>query len=383
MRKLCLVRNQLIRAFPSTVQEIRFFVAHEKSFRHGLWKLLAGGWLYWFMGNCFTKRPRLLTRAQMNREEPIVDTSLLDGGFEYSDAYLHDNDARFVWLFIRAALDHGCAGANYVESLASAREQDGWRVQARDSSRGGRSRSAQRPSSMPAALMPTSRTRGRTSILPTSTSYPRVSIYWSKRLTPHKRVLTFFADDGRLFFVIPMGPCTCIGTTDTKGTPRLQVTPEDRRFVLDNINKRLKLARRSGEGHHRRALRRAAAGGGRALRRRKGLDAALAQARVETDPNAKHLTIFGGKLTDCLNVGEEVCAIVSKLGIPIPRARAALVRRAGGGARGVVPPGQADRSGCADLARLVGEAVDAALAPLRRRRLLLFDDRLRPRRRTC
>jgi glycerol-3-phosphate dehydrogenase len=36
------------------------------------------------------------------------------------------------------------------------------------------------------------------------------------RLTPNKRVLTFFADDGRLFFVIPMGPRTCIGTTDTK-----------------------------------------------------------------------------------------------------------------------------------------------------------------------
>ena len=36
------------------------------------------------------------------------------------------------------------------------------------------------------------------------------------RLTPNRRVLTFFADDGRLFFVIPMGPRTCIGTTDTR-----------------------------------------------------------------------------------------------------------------------------------------------------------------------
>ena len=62
------------------------------------------------------------------------------------------------------------------------------------------------------------------------------------RLTPHKRVLTFFADDGRLFFVIPMGPCTCIGTTDTKvEDPHAFVTDDDRRFVLDNINKRLNL----------------------------------------------------------------------------------------------------------------------------------------------
>ena len=100
-----MVRNRLIRAYPSTVQEIRFFMAHEKGFRHGLWKLLAGGWLYWFIGQLVLHQgaPRLLlTTGQMNREEPIVDTQKLDGGFEYSDAYLHDNDARFVWLFIRA-----------------------------------------------------------------------------------------------------------------------------------------------------------------------------------------------------------------------------------------------------------------------------------------
>ena len=55
-------------------------------------------------------------------------------------------------------------------------------------------------------------------------------------------MLTFFADDGRLFFVIPMGPRTCIGTTDTRvETPAAHVTDEDRRFVLDNINKRLHL----------------------------------------------------------------------------------------------------------------------------------------------
>ena len=56
------------------------------------------------------------------------------------------------------------------------------------------------------------------------------------------RVLTFFADDGRLFFVIPMGDRTCVGTTDTRmPSPESAVTDEDRHFVLDNINKRLNL----------------------------------------------------------------------------------------------------------------------------------------------
>ena len=63
------------------------------------------------------------------------------------------------------------------------------------------------------------------------------------KLTPSRRVLTFFADDGRLFFVIPMGPKSCIGTTDTREQHLPPViSPEDRRFVLDNVNKRLRLA---------------------------------------------------------------------------------------------------------------------------------------------
>jgi glycerol-3-phosphate dehydrogenase len=60
------------------------------------------------------------------------------------------------------------------------------------------------------------------------------------RITPHQRVLTFFADDGRLFFVIPMGVRTRIGTTDQRvESPFVEVTKEHRDFVLSNINKRL------------------------------------------------------------------------------------------------------------------------------------------------
>jgi glycerol-3-phosphate dehydrogenase len=32
-------------------------------------------------------------------------------------------------------------------------------------------------------------------------------------------------------------------------------------------------------------------------------------------PGQNHISIFGGKLTDCLNVGNEICACVAKLGL--------------------------------------------------------------------
>ena len=46
VRKLCVSRNHLIESYPSTVREIRFFVAHERGFRHGRLKLYLGALFY-------------------------------------------------------------------------------------------------------------------------------------------------------------------------------------------------------------------------------------------------------------------------------------------------------------------------------------------------
>ena len=318
VRKLCRARNKLIRSYPSTVQEIRFYMSHEKSFRHGRWILILGAWLYWVIGSFFTRRPRLLSVSDIEREEPIVETRTLDGGFEYSDAYLHDNDARFVWGFIRSALDRGCLAANYVEALGSTREGPEWVTRARDAMTGReliiRSRILINACG-PYADQVNSRDQVATQHRHVFSKGIHILV---DRLTSNHRVLTFFADDGRLFFVIPMGGKTCIGTTDTRvDRPEVEVTAEDRRFVLENINKRLRLpkplteadiiAERCGV----RPLVVAGSGGGSRdwmqLSRKHAIEAI--DGRV---------TIFGGKLTDCLNVGEEICDEARRLGVALP-----------------------------------------------------------------
>jgi alpha-glycerophosphate oxidase/glycerol-3-phosphate dehydrogenase len=41
---------------------------------------------------------------------------------------------------------------------------------------------------------------------------------------------------------------------------------------------------------------------------------------IEVDEPGQHLSIFGGKLTDCLNVGDEVAQWIARLGIAVPQA---------------------------------------------------------------
>ena len=214
VRKLCKSRNHLIKSYPSTVQEIRFLTTITKGFRHSPRYLWAGTWLYWLMGNGFTKLPRLLSPKKIKQEEPIIDIEGAVGGFEYSDAYLHDNDARFVFNFVRHALNYGAVAANYVESLGAEREGDTWVTKARNVMDG--SIFNIRSKVLINAAGPW--VDQHNALTGQKTSHQHL---YSKgihlivpQLTDTKRVLAFFADDGRLFFVIPMGNRTCIGITD-------------------------------------------------------------------------------------------------------------------------------------------------------------------------
>ncbi len=325
VRKLCKARNRLIRAYPSTVQRIGFYLTHDRGFRRSRLLLWIGTWLYWAMGSGFLRTPRLLSVAQMEREEPIVNTAHADGGIEYDDAYLHDNDARFVWNFIRGALDHGAAAANYVEVTGAAKQPDGgWHVTARDVAGPAGAASATvtiRARVLLNACGPLVDALNAT--LGTATVHHHAL---SKgvhlivpRLTASRRVLSFFADDGRLFFVIPMGTRTCIGTTDTPSpSHEVHVTPEDRRFVLENINARLRLEAPLTEadiiaercGVRPLAVAKAPASGGGGSR-----DWMQLSRKHAIEAHGGTISVFGGKLTDCLNVGEEVFEEVRKLGV--------------------------------------------------------------------
>ena len=318
---LCQSRNELMRSFPSTVKEIRFLTTVQKSFRRHPLMLWAGCWLYWLFGRRFTQTPKLLSSKNIGTEEPIVNTSTSWGGVEYSDAYLHDNDARFVFNFIRSATKSGCAAANYVKSTGASycEEDKRWQIQARDQLTGNEFTIRSRVLINAAGAFVDEHNELTQTQSNTHHLFSKGIHLIVPAITQSERVLAFFADDGRLFFAIPMANRTCIGTTDNRVTsPITEVTDEDRDFVLSNINARLKLnpplttADIISERCGVRPL---------AISGQDDTDTDFMQLSrkhvIEVDAQQSHLSIYGGKLTDCLNVGKEVCDHVSELGLPI------------------------------------------------------------------
>ena len=319
---LCRSRNRLLSAFPSQVKEIRFSAVLPKVFRKPRFLVYLGSWLYWIMGRGFTERPRALNRRDLATELPLVNLEETNGGVEYSDAYFIDNDSRFVFKFIRKAIDYGAVTLNYTKLSSGSFDKDTWTLLVQD-------QIDQQKLEIKAKAVVNATGPFADEICQMLSLKTNFKHIFSKgihlivpQLTGVTRVLTFFASDGRMFFVIPMGPRSCIGTTDTPvKTLPATVTMEDREFVLNNINRLLNLtkpltkedviAERCGV----RPL----------VTERGGPDETddwlkLSRKHEMSIDRSKHaLTIYGGKLTDCINVGEEVCDIVRQFSVSLPK----------------------------------------------------------------
>ncbi|MEM9531659.1 MAG: glycerol-3-phosphate dehydrogenase/oxidase [Pseudomonadota bacterium] len=318
VRSLCRSRNRLMAAYPASIREMRFLTSVPKGFRKPAWLVYAGALLYWALGSFHTGMPRYLRRGELKRREPAIAAAPVAGAFEYSDAFFVDNDARFVFSFIRRALDHGAAIANYVEATAARRTGGRWEVELKDARTG---------QSMSASARILINTCGPQADAMNSRSQvgTRHHHILSKgvhlivdQVTPNPRVLTFFASDGRPFFIIPMGRRTCIGTTDTPSDhPEVTVTEADREFLLDNANRVLALARpldRDDIIAERCGVRPLATDGQSATT---DWIALSRKHHVEVKIPEQHISVFGGKFTDCLNIGEELADAVASLGLPL------------------------------------------------------------------
>jgi len=322
---LCKSRNRLMKAYPDNVKEISFLATLDNTAPFKPWFAALGATAYWGIGQFGTKPPRLYNAEKLEAVEPVIDTTSARGAVQYQDCYLVDNDSRFVFSFVRSAIEAGAAVANYVELVSARREGDRWVCQLRDTDSGEEFTTTARVVVNAAGPFVDELNTAWGVTTDHRIVYSKGIHLIVPRLTTtrHNRVLAFFDDTQRLFYVIPMGQRSVIGTTDTRvDDPHTHVTDEDRDFLLAQINARLDLpaplthddiiAERSGV----RPL----------VVRRGGSDqtnvdwtSLSRKHEIERDDARGVVTIFGGKLTDCLNVGEEVAEHVERLGIPLEK----------------------------------------------------------------
>jgi len=324
VRKLCVSRNRLIKSYPDNIKQIPFLAALDEGSPHPTWLAALGAAAYWGIGGFRTHRPSLLSAEDVKALEPVVRTDNSIGGIEYYDAYLPDNDSRFVFGFVRSAIEVGATVANYVEVVDAEREGSRWTVTLNDVDGGGDAFTCSARVVVNAAGPFVDAVNFD---LDVRTDH---RIVYSKgihlivpQITPNHRVLAFYDDTQRLFYVIPMGRRSVIGTTDTRvDTPFTEVDDEDRDFLLDQINSRLDLEHpltRDDIIADRSGVRPLVVGSGGGDGKDVEWTKLSRKHEIETDVNRSVISIFGGKLTDCLNVGEEVADEVEALGVPLEK----------------------------------------------------------------
>ncbi len=316
---LCTSRNHMLKSYPTQIKEIDFLATLDRTAPFPVALAALGAVGYWAIGRFATKSPRVYRASAIEAREPLVNTATAKGGIRYADAYLPDNDSRFVWGFVRSALDHGAVTANYVDVERADRWDGQWLATLRDTE-------TDRSFTLTATAIVNAAgpfIDGLNDELDLETEH---RIVYSKgihlivrKLVESEQVLAFFDDTGRLFYVIPMANRSVIGTTDTRTTdPNEGVLDEDRDFLLEQINARLDLDRpltRSDIIAERCGVRPLVVEAGGDDRTETDWTSLSRKHEIEIDKAKKVVSIFGGKLTDCLNVGDEVADALADLGV--------------------------------------------------------------------
>jgi glycerol-3-phosphate dehydrogenase len=322
VRSLCKSRARLFKNFPDQIREIGFFASLDRNAPTKPLFIYAGAMLYWAIGGFSTRAPKYYSRQEAKAYEPAL-ASDKSPAVKYFDGILVDNDSRFVWSFVKTAKSHGAVARNYTRASNVRRSKDGWQIDLHSSLSAD---AGQVGVSVAAKVLINAGGPFVDQINQAAKNQTKSHIALSKgihlvvpKITTDDRVLAFWDQEGRLFYVLPMGDRSVIGTTDTRvEDPHTDVNNHDRDFVLAQINRLLSLSKpltRDDIIAERSGVRPLVIKPNKTAAQAKEIDwHKLSREHViETNPDNFAISILGGKLTDCLNVGEEIVDAVREL----------------------------------------------------------------------
>ena len=239
------------------------------------------------------------------------------GAVEYSDYLLVDNDARFVMQLLLDAIENGAVAVSRMHLDSAERAEGGWRAEVTDRLTGSSYTVSAGVLVNAAGPYAADLARLTGATLNSELCFSKGAHIVVPKVTESGRILAFFDDEQRLFYVIPMGHRSLIGTTDTRvDSAEVSVTHDDRAFLLEQANARLRLARPLLDEDviaYRCGVRPLVISEGESTDR--DWTELSRRHAVEADEQRGTISILGGKLSDCLNVGDEVVAAARRCGL--------------------------------------------------------------------
>ncbi|MCA9582513.1 MAG: glycerol-3-phosphate dehydrogenase [Myxococcales bacterium] len=236
-------RRTLMDLAPHLVNPLGFIFPVYRGFRHKLWKINAGMWLY--DGLSLFRSPKIHRKLRPKDaavEEPLLKTENLEGATLYFDC--STDDARLTLETAVDAVANGAVIATYARVTNLVTAEDGRVVGAV-----ARNELTGEEKTLKAHVVINATGPWTDRLLQMSASPPTGDLLRPTKgvhiVVPHAAlplnhsVVCAHPDDGRMLFAIPWGDCTYLGTTDTdfEGDPGdVHATGDDVDYLLRASN---------------------------------------------------------------------------------------------------------------------------------------------------
>jgi glycerol-3-phosphate dehydrogenase len=320
-------RKTLTQIAPQLVHPIPFIIPVYKGDKRPLWLVRLGMFLYDLMAGLKNiKRHKAFSAKKLHQIEPHLGTKNLQGGGIYYDC--QTNDARLTLANIQDAAAHGATVKNYTEVTKIHNHATGVEIEAQDTLTNEKQiytakfivnvtgpwldenlakwhmenvdQTSKHEPSSPASAHHKKHLRLTKGIH-----------FFVPKLTTDYAVLISAKKDNRVFFVIPHGKFSLVGTTDTDYTQdpdKVTATEDDIKYLLTELNRVF-----PNEPRTRKDVTGIYAGLRPLLNQEnKKAGQVSREYHIETVTigNAKLLNVIGGKLTTYRNLSQKVTDII-------------------------------------------------------------------------
>lgn len=314
--ELSLGRDRLVAGMPEWIKTAtnRYVIRHGD--RRGPGMTAAALWLYWCLGGGRRTRP---VSGETFPEAALVREGSIRSSWRYQEATVVPSDARFVLHWILSHDDAGRVALNYAPVVACGRAATGggWRLAVRDRVNGREGEVRAGLVVNAAGVWADELNRQCAIATPYRHAMSKGVFIALPRPPVHTTPLTFENEERRAYSLIPWGPVSLWGPTDSivnDSEEGFAPAPGDVRRLLASFNRVMRAPAGAGDivavrcGIRPLAVRRGEVlhGSSRTTSRRHV---------VWTDPAARWVSVFGGKLTGCAALAAEVVQACGHLGV--------------------------------------------------------------------